>query len=48
MICNPLNTSELIGSLQIQITGLQLQLLQQSTLNSIKTFDGTDKAEFAI
>ena len=43
----PLNTSELIGSLQSQIIGLQLQLLQQSTLNSIKTFDGTNKAEFA-
>ena len=32
----PLNTSELIGSLQSQIIGLQLQPLQQSTLNSIK------------
>ena len=43
----PLNTSELIGYLQSQIIGLQVQLLQQATLNSIKTFDGTNKAEFA-
>ena len=43
----PLNTSELIGSLQSQIIGLESQLLQQSTLNSIKMFDGTNKAEFA-
>ena len=41
-----LNTSELIGSLQSQIIGLQLQPLQQATLNSINTFDGTKKAEF--
>ena len=32
--------------LQSQIIGLQLQWLQQSTLNSIKTFNGTNKAEF--
>ena len=43
----PLNTSELIDSLQSQIIGLQSQLLQQLTLNSIKKFDGTNKAEFA-
>ena len=43
----PLNTSELIGSLQSQIIGLQLQPLPQSTLNSIKMFDSTNKAEFA-
>ena len=43
----PLNTSELIGSLQSQIICLQLKPLQQSILNSIKTFDGTNKAEFA-
>ena len=43
----PLNTSELIGSLQSQIIGLQSQLLQQSTLNSIKMFDGSNKAKFA-
>ena len=42
-----LNTSEeLIGSLQSQIIGLYLQPLQQATLNSINTFDGTKKAEF--
>ena len=41
-----LNTSELIGSLQSQIIGLHLQPLQQATLNSINTFDGTKKAEF--
>ena len=45
--CLFLNTSELIGSLQSQIIGLQLQPLQQATLNSINTFDGTKKAEFA-
>ena len=43
----PLNTSELIGSLQNQIIGLQSQPLQQSKLYSIKKFDGTNKAEFA-
>ena len=43
----PLNMSELIGSLQSQIIGLQSLLLQQATLNSIKMFDGTNKAEFA-
>ena len=43
----PLNASELIGSLQNQTIGLQLQPLQQSTLNSIKMFKGTNKAEFA-
>ena len=42
-----LNTSELIGSLQSHIRGLQSQLLQQIALNSINTFDGTKKAEFA-
>ena len=41
-----LNTSELIGSLQSQIIGLQLQPLQQATLTSINMFDGTKKAEF--
>ena len=43
----PLNTSELTVSLQSQIIGLQWQPVQQSTLNSIKMFDGTNKAEFA-
>ena len=39
--------SELICSLQSQIIGLQSQPIQQATLNSIKTLDGTNKAEFA-
>ena len=43
---HPLNTSELIGSLQSQILDLQTHPLQQSMLNSIKIFDGTNKAEF--
>ena len=42
-----LNTLKLIGSLQSQIIGLQSQPLQQATHNSINTFDGTKKAEFA-
>ena len=42
-----LNTSELIGSLQSQIKGLQSQPLQWATLNSINTYAGTRKAEFA-
>ena len=40
------NVSELIGSLQSQILGLQMQALQQSTLNSIKIFDGSNKSKF--
>ena len=36
---HPLNTSELIGSLQSQILGSQTHPLQQSMLNSIKIFD---------
>ena len=43
---HPLNMSELIGSLQSQIIDLQSKLLQQSTLNSIKIFNNTNKAEF--
>ena len=42
----PLNTSELIGLLQSQIIGLQLQPLQQSRLNSIKTFEAPTKQIF--
>ena len=42
-----LNTSELIGSLQSQIIGFHSQPLQQGTLKSINTLDGTKKAEFA-
>ena len=37
---------KLIGLLQSQVLGLQTQPLQQSMLNSIKIFDGTNKAEF--
>ena len=40
------NTSDILGSLQSQILGLQMHLLQQSTLNSIKIFDRSNKAEF--
>ena len=42
-----LNTSNIIGSLQSQVIGLHSQPLQQATLNSINTFDGTKKGEFA-
>ena len=41
-----LNILELIHPLQSQIIGFQLQPLQQATLNSINTFDGSKKAEF--
>ena len=40
------NTSDLIGSLQSQILGLQMQALQQSMLNSMKIFDGSNKSKF--
>ena len=40
------NVSDLIGSLQSQILGLQTQALQQSTLNSIQIFDSSNKSEF--
>ena len=39
------NASDLIGSLQSQILGLQMQALQQSLLNSIKIFDGSSKSK---
>ena len=39
------NTSDILGSLQSQILGLQMHPLQQSTLNSIKIFNGSNKAE---
>ena len=42
------NNSDLIGSLQSQMLGLQTQALQQSMLNSIKIFDGTNKSEFTL
>ena len=40
------NASDLIGSLPSQILVLQMQALQQSILNSIKIFDGSNKSEF--
>ena len=40
------NNSNIIEYLQSQILGLQMQALQQSTLNSIKNFDGNNKSEF--
>ena len=40
------NNPDIIGSLQSQILGLQTQALQQSTMNSIKIFNGTNKSEF--
>ena len=42
------NKSDIIGSLQSQSLGLQMQALQQSTLNSIKIFDGSNKSEFTL
>ena len=39
-------SSDLIRSLQSQILGLQAQALQQSMLNLIKIFDGTNKSKF--
>ena len=36
-----------MGSLQRQILGLQMQALQQSLLNSIQIFDGSNKGKFA-
>ena len=43
---HPSNTSDILGSLQSQSLGLQMHPLQQATLNSIKIFDGSNKAEF--
>ena len=43
---HPSNMSEILGSLQSQILGLQTHSLQQSTLDSIKIFDGSNKAIF--
>ena len=40
--------ASILGSLQSQILGLQMQALQQSTLNSIKIFDGSNKGEFTM
>ena len=38
--------SDILGSLQSQILSLQMHPLQQSTLNSIKIFNGRNKAKF--
>ena len=43
---HPSNTTEILGLLQSQILGLQTHPLQQSMLNSIKIFDGSNTAEF--
>ena len=43
---HPSNTSDILGLLQSQILGLQMQPLQQSTLNSIKIYNGSNKAGF--
>ena len=40
------NNSNIIECLQLQILGLQMQALQQSTLNSIKIFDSNNKSKF--
>ena len=40
------NNSNIIECLQSQILGLQTQALQQSTLNSIKIFNGNNKSVF--
>ena len=42
------NAFNLIGSLQSQILGLQTQAPQQSTLNLIQIFDGTNKSNFTL
>ena len=42
----PSNTSDILGSLQSKILGLQMHPLHQSTLHSIKIFNGGNKAEF--
>ena len=43
---NQLHSPLTTGSVQSQILGLQIQALQQSTLNSIKIFNRTNKSEF--
>ena len=40
------NDSNIIECLQSQILGLQMQALQQSTLNSKNIFNGNNKSEF--
>ena len=44
----PSNTSDIIDRLQSQILDLQMHPLQQSTLNSIKIFDGSNKANLQL
>ena len=46
MDMHPSNTSDMSGSLQSQILGLQMHPLQQPMLNPIKIFDVSNKAEF--
>ena len=41
----PSNTTDIIDRLQNQNLGLQMHPLQQSTLNSIKIFDGSNKSQ---
>ena len=40
------NASDILGSLQSHVLGLQTHPMQQSTLNSTKIFNGSNKAEF--
>ena len=40
--------TSILGSLQSQILGLQMQALHHSTLNSIKIFDGSNKGKFTM
>ena len=42
------NSSNIIECLQSQILGLQMQALQQSTLNTIKLFDSNNKSQFTL
>ena len=42
------NNSDILGCLQSQIFGLQTQALQQSTLNSLKIFNGNNKSKFML
>ena len=42
------STSDILDSLQSQTLGLQTHPLQQSVLNSITIFNGSNKAEFTV
>ena len=46
IITHSQNNSDIIRCLQSQNLGLQVQVLQQSLLNSIKIFNGNNKSEF--